>query len=75
MNVPGFTAEALLYKTREHYRLARGYAGGPDSQTVVPQRIKLQTVNCACDTATKICVCDNGRVIHQTLGEVRANIS
>jgi hypothetical protein len=28
MNLPGFTAAASVYQTREHYRLATGAAGG-----------------------------------------------
>jgi hypothetical protein len=71
MNLPGFTAEAALDKTSGHYQHERRYAGGPDNATVVPQRIKLTTVRCACDAATDICVCDNGRVLDLLLGDIR----
>jgi hypothetical protein len=70
MSLPGFTAEASLYKTLEHYELEEGYAAGPDSPAIVPQRIKLRTVHCSCDPATDICVCDNGRVLSLTLGNL-----
>jgi hypothetical protein len=46
-----------------------GQAVGPD-QGVRAQRIKLREVRCDCDLRTDICVCDNGRVIHMTLGEL-----
>lgn len=39
-------------------------------QGITPQRIKLVTVKCNCDTHTDICVCDNGRVLHNTLGSL-----
>ena len=70
MNIPGFTAQASLNKDNGRYQLAKEYASGTDGHTVVPQRIKLRTVHCACDTQTDICICDNGRVIHQVLGDV-----
>lgn len=40
---------------------------------IMPQRIKLQEWECACDAATDICVCVSGgivRVIHAVLGEL-----
>jgi hypothetical protein len=68
MNIPGFTAEASLDGPLNHYRFSEEYAGVANHQAVIPQRIKLTTVRCTCDTHTDICVCDNGRVLHQVLG-------
>lgn len=72
--IPGFTADASLSYTSEHYRLANVLVDGTDGklalpkQMVVPQRIKLKDVQCACDTHSDICVCDDGSVFHQVLG-------
>ena len=71
MNLPGFTAEATLEKTLGQYQHDGRHAVGPNNATVVPQRIKLRTVHCACDSATDICVCDNGRVLDLLLGDIR----
>jgi hypothetical protein len=70
MKMPGFSAEASLKMDFNRYGFLKEYARGTDSQLVVPQRIKLRTVHCDCDPQTDICVCDNGRVIHQVLGDV-----
>ena len=70
MHMPGFTAEASLYESREPYDLTEGFAIATEGQTIVPQRIKLRTVHCNCDTQTDICVCDNGRVFHNVLGDL-----
>ena len=69
MRIPGFTAEASLDRPSDSYRFSQEYAGASD-QGVVPQRIKLRTVRCNCDAATDICVCDNGRVLSLTLGDL-----
>jgi len=37
MSLPGFTAEASLFKTEEHYRLIGAWAGGNAGQAVIPQ--------------------------------------
>ena len=70
MNLPGFTAEASLNKPSEDYINLNQYADSMTVNSVVPQRIKLRTVNCSCDPHTEICVCDNGRVLHLTLGNL-----
>ncbi len=70
MKMPGFTAKASLYRSRATYELAEGFARTTEGQTIIPQRIKLRTVHCNCDTQTDICVCDNGRVFHNVLGEL-----
>ena len=68
MNIPGFNAEASLYETTQPYNVKTSF--GNTTQAIVPQRMKLTTVNCNCDAATDICVCDNGRVLSMTLGEL-----
>jgi hypothetical protein len=68
MNMPGFTAEASLYNTTQLYKLQASFSNA--TQEVVPQRMKLTTVRCDCNAATDICVCDNGRVLSMTLGEL-----
>lgn len=37
MKMPGFTADASLYKPRRHYDL--GLSRGADGQVVIPQRV------------------------------------
>ena len=37
MRLPGFTAEASLFKTEEPYRLIGAWAGGSGGQAVIPQ--------------------------------------
>ncbi len=71
MRFPGFTADASLERTLVHYKLEESYAGTSNNLTIVPQRIKLRDVHCACDSATDVCVCDNGRVIDLLLGDIR----
>jgi hypothetical protein len=68
MNIPGFTAEASLYNTTQPYNAKTSF--GDTTRAVVPQRMKLTTVHCDCDAATDICVCENGRVLSMTLGEL-----
>jgi hypothetical protein len=47
--LPGFTAEASLYKTTEQYDL-RGAPNAPEGeQQVLPQRTKLGGPNCYSD--------------------------
>jgi hypothetical protein len=69
--LPGFTARTSVYETGEE---ASGHHGGQQRKdnrdSLVPQRMKLVEVHCECDTWTDICVCDNGRVLHATLGEL-----
>jgi len=38
MSLPGFTAEASLFKTDEPYRLIGAWAGGSGGQAVIPQQ-------------------------------------
>lgn len=68
INMPGFTAEASLYYLTQRYKVKSGFIDA--MHAVVPQRMKLTTVHCDCDAATDICVCDNGRVLSMTLGEL-----
>ena len=70
MNLPGFTAEASLNQPSEHYINLNQHTGSIAVNSVVPQRIKLRDVHCSCDTQTDICVCDNGRVFHNVLGNL-----
>ena len=70
MNLPGFTAEASLDNASGGYKSEGRFAEAADNQTVVPQRMKLRDVHCSCDPSTDICVCDNGRVLHMTLGNL-----
>jgi hypothetical protein len=37
MNMPGFIAEASLYRTSEHYKLTRSWDGSAGKQTIIPQ--------------------------------------
>ena len=69
MNLPGFTAESTLSRRFGHRERSDSYDAG--QQSVVPQRIKLRDVHCACDAATDVCICDNGRVIDLLLGDIR----
>jgi hypothetical protein len=74
MTLPGFTAEASLDTRREpphHTGSCMGWLARPlplSEQGVIPQRIKLRTVHCACDSQTDICVCDDGRIFNDVLG-------
>ncbi len=68
MHLPGFTAEVSLYKTRHLYKLTAGFAPGTAKPTIIPQRIKLKTVHCACDSRSDICVCDDGSVFNDVTG-------
>ena len=68
MNIPGFNAEASLYETTQLYNVKTSFVNA--TQAIVPQRMKLTTVNISCDAATDICVCDNGRILSMTLGEL-----
>lgn len=70
MALPGFTAEASLNKPSEDYINLNQYEGSMIVNSVVAQRIKLRTVRCNCDTHTDICVCENGRVFHNVLGNL-----
>ena len=70
MRIPGFTAEASLDGPSDRYRFSQEYVGTTTDQAVIPQRIQLRTVRCNCDPQTDICVCDNGRVLHLTLGNL-----
>jgi hypothetical protein len=38
MNMPGFTAEASLHATTQHYKLLAGWAEGAASRAVIPQQ-------------------------------------
>ena len=71
MNLPGYTAEASLRKGTGNYGLQAKFGNEPGNRTVIPQRMKLTDVHCACDNATDVCICDNGRVIDLLLGDIR----
>jgi hypothetical protein len=64
--MPGFTAEASLYKTSQHYELQP--CSNTAMQRIIPQRIKLRDVRCDCDGLTDICVCDDGSIFNMVLG-------
>jgi hypothetical protein len=68
MNMPGFTAEASFYKTSQPYKLETGFGSGTERQAIIQQRIKLKNVNCACDSQSDICVCDDGSVFNDVTG-------
>ena len=70
MNMPGFTAEATLKIHPDQYRMLEGYNRQSEIQGVIPQRMKLRDVHCNCNAQTDICVCDNGRVFHNVLGDL-----
>jgi hypothetical protein len=42
INMPGFAAEASLYKTRGHYRLKASWADGAGEPGVFAQQIELE---------------------------------
>src|SRR5262249_40876974 len=55
MNMPGFTAEASVYKTRGHYRLATGRAGGIAASVghgFLPQLSRSELPGASCGKAT-----------------------
>lgn len=55
MNVlPGFTAEASLYRASEHYRKARTVNAMANNQKIVPQRIPLCEVDQDCLNACSL---------------------
>ena len=54
MNMPGFTAEASVYQTRGHYRLATGRAGGivvPMGHGLLPQLRNTDLPGATCGKA------------------------
>jgi len=69
MTIPGFTAESSMVRTSGQYRYNTNFAASSEGM-VTPQRMKLRTVHCDCDAATDICVCDNGRILHDVLGDL-----
>jgi len=69
MTIPGFTAESSMVRTSGQYRYNTNIAASSEGM-VTPQRMKLRTVHCDCDAATDICVCDNGRILHDVLGDL-----
>jgi len=66
MKVPEFTADSSLYRTSRLYKTQTNF--GATAQRVVPQRIKLKDVHCACDSRSDICVCDDGSVFNDVTG-------
>lgn len=66
VHMPGFTADASLYKISQHYKIQASLDMAP--QAVIPQRIKLRDVRCDCDASTDICVCDDGSIFNMVLG-------
>lgn len=70
ITIPGFTAGASLEGAEKGVGYRIDWFGKVKSDSIIPQRIKLVDVHCECDTWTDICVCDNGRVLHATLGEL-----
>jgi len=68
--MPGFRAENSLLGMNRRYRREAAFADPSRASKIIPQRMKLTTVHCNCDSATDICVCDNGRVLHAVLGDI-----
>jgi hypothetical protein len=66
MKLPGFTAEASLYNSSEHYKPHTTF--GVATQQIIPQRMKIRDVHCACDSQSDICVCDDGSVFNDVTG-------
>lgn len=62
MNMPGFTAQASLYKTSEHFQIVSGQEGLA-KQTVVPQSLNhcywVQSCTLFLCVCRKVC-CTNG---------------
>jgi hypothetical protein len=62
MNMPGFTAEASLYQTSEHFQMVSGQEGFAE-QTVVPQNVNgcywRRTCTLFLCVCRKVC-CSNG---------------
>ncbi len=55
MNMPGFSAEASLYKTSEHYQMARGIAALKSEGAVVPQQ--QMRVRGGLEPGDRFCIC------------------
>jgi hypothetical protein len=70
MRLPGFTAEKSLGRSSKIYEAVATGMHPSGTGTVTPQRIKLRTIRCDCDAVTDICVCENGRVLSMTTGEL-----
>ena len=70
MRLPEFTAEKSMVRTNWQTRRAANLIDSSAVAAITPQRIKLQTVHCNCDSASDICVCENGRVLHDVLGDL-----
>ena len=60
MTMPGFTAEASCYHTRNHYAMTSANAQGADGRTVIPQLIKCKS--CICNSPFD-CPCDDCTLI------------
>jgi hypothetical protein len=48
MNIPGFTAEASLYKTSKHYRLKADRVQTVNGEAITPQQFVSCTTNRSC---------------------------
>ncbi len=70
MNIPGFTGEVSIYQANHRYTLNTRFAQGAENTGVIPQRMKLKTVSCDCDAQTDICVCEDGSVFDDALGNL-----
>ncbi len=66
MNMPGFTAESSLTRLRGRFGFERSFAQ-PDEGAITPQRIKVKTVYCDCDS-DGYCECDDGTALNDWTG-------
>jgi len=65
--LPGFTAEESLSRTRGHYRPGTRFAKQGEGSAITPQRMKVKTVNCDCDS-DGYCECDDGSELNDWTG-------
>jgi len=65
MQLPGFTAEESLIEKRGAHRLNKRFTD--QSGGITPQRIKVKTVYCDCDS-DGYCECDDGTALNDWTG-------
>jgi|HubBroStandDraft_6_1064221.scaffolds.fasta_scaffold1281721_2 hypothetical protein len=67
MQMPRFTAEQSLYRTRGQHKFKTDFADSSSKAAITAQRIKLHTVYCDCDS-DGYCVCDDGSELNDWTG-------
>ncbi|MEO7560875.1 MAG: hypothetical protein ABIT23_11525 [Nitrosospira sp.] len=81
MNMPGFTAEASIYKTGENYLMSAQDVSMTNTSAVTAQRIRTLDVDqgctlfCDCNDASGACSCDATLCPTLRWGLTRATIS